>query len=349
MASDGTTRAEKFPIGIASVGLGEVERQMPVDEPPPLPPNAELCGDRQGDAAAERPRQGHRRNPLHRRRRAARHAARPNPALAARRTREVRSIDSPRRRAPSRRPRRPARSSRPERSRRRAMVRYVGAPVVAVAAVPSPAAEEALRLIRVDYKSLPFVVDMDKAREPRAPVGPRRRFGAPGPSLGLPAPAGLPLNGNVRGPGDRESRRRRARLRASRCRRRGRVSHPGADPLLPGAARHRRRLARRRPDGLYVDPVHRRRARTSWRRRSACRSNRVRVIVDGMGGGFGSKSTLGNYGRIAVALSRQARRAGAPRSRPRTKSRWTPATGPETWQRLRIGARRDGSLTAISL
>ena len=36
--------------------------------------------------------------------------------------------------------------------------------------------------------------------------------------------------------------------------------------------------------------------------------SRVRVIVDGMGGGFGSKSTLGTYGRIAVALSRQARR-----------------------------------------
>ena len=34
--------------------------------------------------------------------------------------------------------------------------------------------------------------------------------------------------------------------------------------------------------------------------------NRVRVIVDAMGGGFGSKSSLGNYGRIAVELSRQA-------------------------------------------
>ena len=29
---------------------------------------------------------------------------------------------------------------------------------------------------------------------------------------------------------------------------------------------------------------------------------RVRVVVDGMGGGFGSKSQLGNYGRIAVML-----------------------------------------------
>ena len=43
MAADGTTRTEKFPFGIASVGLGEVERQVPLDEPPPLPPNAELA------------------------------------------------------------------------------------------------------------------------------------------------------------------------------------------------------------------------------------------------------------------------------------------------------------------
>jgi hypothetical protein len=40
--ADKTTRSEKFPSGIASVGLGEVERQVLLDEPPPLAPNAEL-------------------------------------------------------------------------------------------------------------------------------------------------------------------------------------------------------------------------------------------------------------------------------------------------------------------
>jgi xanthine dehydrogenase YagR molybdenum-binding subunit len=35
---------------------------------------------------------------------------------------------------------------------------------------------------------------------------------------------------------------------------------------------------------------------------------RVRVVVDGIGGGFGSKSQLGAYGRIAVALSPRRRR-----------------------------------------
>ena len=52
---------------------------------------------------------------------------------------------------------------------RSATLRYVGAPVAAVAAVSMAAAEEALHLIRVDYEPLPFVADMDDgARSCRA-------------------------------------------------------------------------------------------------------------------------------------------------------------------------------------
>src|SRR5271165_6492790 len=41
MATD-TMRTEKFPFGIASVGVGEVERRIPADESPPLPVNSAL-------------------------------------------------------------------------------------------------------------------------------------------------------------------------------------------------------------------------------------------------------------------------------------------------------------------
>ena len=75
----------------------------------------------------------------------------------------------------------------------------------------------------------------------------------------------------------------------------------------------------------------------------------VRVIVDGMGGGFGSKSSLGNYGRIAVATVARGRCAGAHHARPRQEEQMDAGNRPATWQRLRIGAQRDGSLTAISL
>ena len=42
MATDSATRDENFPIGIASVGLHEEPRRIPVGEPPALPANAEL-------------------------------------------------------------------------------------------------------------------------------------------------------------------------------------------------------------------------------------------------------------------------------------------------------------------
>ena len=69
--------------------------------------------------------------------------------------------------------------------------------------------------------------------------------------------------------------------------------------------------------------------------------DRVRVIVDGMGGGFGSKSSLGNYGRIAVVLSRQAQ-APVRLILDRQEEQMDAGNRPATWQRLRIGARRDG-------
>ena len=43
MAKPDDPRIETFPSGIASAGLGEVQRQIPADEPPPLPPNNELA------------------------------------------------------------------------------------------------------------------------------------------------------------------------------------------------------------------------------------------------------------------------------------------------------------------
>jgi xanthine dehydrogenase YagR molybdenum-binding subunit len=72
------------------------------------------------------------------------------------------------------------------------------------------------------------------------------------------------------------------------------------------------------------------------------------VIVDGMGGGFGSKSSLGSYGRAAVALSRQAQ-APVRVILDRKEEQMDSGNRPGTCQRLRIGAKRDGSLTAISL
>ncbi len=66
-----------------------------------------------------------------------------------------------------------------------------------------------------------------------------------------------------------------------------------------------------RPDGLTV---HMSTQFTTGVRRELAEAfdlplEKVRVVVDGMGGGFGSKSTLGNYGRLPSRFrGRRARR-----------------------------------------
>jgi len=344
MAADGTTRTERFPSGIASVGLGEVERQVPLDEPPPLPANALLAV-----IGKPVPRQNGRAKVtgatrftvdialpgmLH-----GRILRSPLPHAQLRAIDASAALGHPGVRAVIvvARPEDPAAS----------VVRYIGAPVAAIAAVSMAAAREALRLIRVDYMPLPFVADMDAARAPSAPLVYDSASAPAGHPSGYPAAAGLPLNGNVRGPATG---------------RRGDVAQGFAqgDVVIEGEYRTQVQthccmephaiVADWRADGLTV---HMSTQFTAGVRHELAETfglplSRVRVIVDGMGGGFGSKSTLGNYGRIAVALSRQAQ-APVRIMLDREEEQMDAGNRPGTWQRLRIGARRDGSLTAISL
>jgi len=328
--ADKTTRSEKFPSGIASVGLGEVERQVLLDEPPPLAPNAELkvigksvprhngrakvTGAIHYTVDVRLPGMLHGRilrSPLP-------HAeVRSIDISAAARHPEVRTV------LPVARPEDPA----------SATLRYVGAPVTAVAATSRAAAEEALRLIRVDYKSLPFVADMDKAREPTAP--PVYKPGSKDATGNVSAPETHKRGNTEKGFAEAEvvvEGEYRTQVQTHCC-------------MEPHAV-----VADWRTDGLtvYISTQYTAGVRRELARAFALPLNKVRVIVDGMGGGFGSKGSLGNYGHIAVALSRQA---GAPVSMilDREEEQMDTGNRPGTWQRLRVGARRDGTLTAISL
>ncbi len=344
MAADKTTRSETFPSGIASVGLGEVEREVPLDDPPPLPPNAGLAV-----IGKSVPRQNGRAKVtgatrftvdvtlpgmLHGRilRSSLPHArVRALDLSAVARHPGIRAV------LPVARPEDPV----------AALVRYIGAPVAAVAAVSQSAAEEAMRLIHVDYERLPFVADMDKAREPAAPLVHDAASAPQGSASGFPAPRGLPLNGNVRGPAS-DSRGDAAKGFAE------------ADIVVEGEYRTQVQMhccsephaivADWRADGVtvYMSTQFTAGVRHELAETFGLKLSRVRVIVDGMGGGFGSKSTLGAYGCIAVALSRQAQ-APVRLVLDREEEQMDSGNRPGTWQRLRIGARRDGSLTAISL
>jgi xanthine dehydrogenase YagR molybdenum-binding subunit len=344
MAADPTIRTERFPCGIVGVGMSEVRRQIPTGDPPPLPANALLTV-----IGKPVPRQNGRAKVtgathftvdvtlpgmLHGRilRSSVPHAeVRAVDTAAAARYPGVRGI------MPIATPDDPATS----------IVRYVGAPIAAVVAVSLAAAEEALRLIRVDYKSLPFVVDMDKACEPTAPAIYDSASAPKGHASGFPAAAGLPLDGNVRGP-------------ATDSRGDPTDGFTQADVVVEGEFRTQVQthcclephaiVADWRADGLtvYMSTQFTAGVRHELAESFGLPLNRVRVIVDGMGGGFGSKSSLGNYGRIAVALSRQAQ-APVRIILDRQEEQMDSGNRPGTWQRLRIGAKRDGSLTAISL
>jgi len=147
MTEDASLRIETFQVGIASVGLREEQRQIPTGEPPPLPPNSDLSviGKPQPRVNGRAKVTGAIRYTVD---------VAPQGLLYARILRspyahaEVRAIDVS---AAQRDPRvraivRAIKLDDPA----QAVVRYVGQPVAAVAATSMTAAEEALRLIRVE-------------------------------------------------------------------------------------------------------------------------------------------------------------------------------------------------------
>ncbi len=344
MAEQDTLRTATFPSGIASVGLGTVNRKISADEPPPLPPNAELAvigksfprpnGRAKVTGAARFTVDMSLPGMLHGRilRSPMPHAlVRSIDVAAAARFPGVRAIVT------SASPGDPA----------AATLRYIGAPVAAVAAVSIAAAEEALHLIRVDYQALPFVAGMQQAREADAPAVHDSATAPAGHLSGFPAAADLPLHGNVRGPS---------------IVRRGDVAQgfAQADVVVEGdfgtevqthcCMEPHAILADWRADGLtvYMSTQFTAGVRQELAETFGLPLTRVRVVVDAMGGGFGSKSSLGNYGRIAVELSRRAQ-APVRLFLDREEEQMDAGNRPGTWQRLRVGAKRDGALTAISL
>src|SRR6185369_15364591 len=74
--------------------------------------------------------------------------------------------------------------------------------------------------------------------------------------------------------------------------------------------------------------------------------SQVRVVTEFMGGGFGAKFGAGNYGVLAAHLSKKA---GAPvrLMLDRREEHMAVGNRPSSVQHLRIGAKKDGTLTAI--
>jgi xanthine dehydrogenase YagR molybdenum-binding subunit len=344
-------RTEEFAAGIRSVSLRQVSRRIPADEPPPLAPNADLAV-----IGKSIPRVGGRDIVTG----AARYTVdiKLPGMLFARILRSphpharILSIDtSPAEQYPDVRAvyvlteyADPAKAE--SAARASPTVRYVGAPVAALAATTRAAADAALHLIKVNYEALPFVVDLDEARQSGAPP---IFAGSEGSSEATESVGQTP---NVLGPN--------AATFLGGPRGDVRQGFREAEVVVEGEFRTQVQthccleshaiVADWQPEGLtvFISTQNTTGARDDLAAAFGLPREKVRVVTDFMGGGFGSKLSVGEFGHIAVELSR---RAGAPVALAFDRAEEQEASGyrPETRQRLRIGARRDGTLTAMSL
>src|SRR4051812_22353468 len=194
------------------------------------------------------------------------------------------------------------------------MVRFVGQPIAAVAAADRKAALAAIAAIRVVSEALPWVIGADAARAPGAPAvfdkASRKKAG----NVSEVAPAPAPWKHNVRGPSAAFS------LKAKKARQWLAAAREAHNALLvegtfrtatqqhaclePHAA-----VARFDGDRLTVH------ASTQWifhlmeqiAKRYKLDPAKVRVIADHVGGGFGSKASLGMETIAAIELAREAK------------------------------------------
>jgi xanthine dehydrogenase YagR molybdenum-binding subunit len=226
-------------------------------------------------------------------------------------------------------------------------VRYLGQPIAGIAATSARAAREASRLVKVEYETIPHVVTMEPAMAPDAPLifpGPTEQ---PATAGGGGAAKGLDQHGNMRGPSTYS---------------RGDVSQGfvAADEIVEHEYRTQVQthvpmethgiVADWRDEGLtiYASTQYTLSVRDEAVEVFGLDKANVRVFSEFTGGGFGAKYGIGNYGVLAIHLSRKAR-APVRFMLDRREEHVSVGNRPASLQKLKVGATREGKLTAIEL
>jgi xanthine dehydrogenase YagR molybdenum-binding subunit len=205
-------------------------------------------------------------------------------------------------------------------------VRFIGDEVAAVAADSEEIAEDALRLIEVEYEPLPFVVDLAAALQPGAP-----HLYQPGNIAGEPQKYDR---------GDVAAGFRSADVIVEQFYTTQAAIHNSLEPHGTTAAWEDDKLT------LYASTQGIFAVRKEVAKKLGLPEHHVRVIKQHMGGGFGSKQIAWKQDAIAALLSKQA---GRPVQLMLDREAESLAVGNRnaTRQRVRIGATRDGTITAI--
>jgi xanthine dehydrogenase YagR molybdenum-binding subunit len=353
MAKD-DTRTAALPFGIVGVDLGTVKREIPADEPPVWPVNAELqvVGKPVERLDGRAKVTG-----------AARYSADvqlPGMLYAARFTSPVphgriESIDtSAAERVPGVRAvhvleqvRGSASLIDPDEGRqpKYPLLRYAGQPIGAVAATSQAVADEAAKLVKIEVEPLPFVAELDAAMKDDAPTvfrGPAVMGGSAGGGGGA---RGVPQRGNVRGParssrGDVDVGLRKADVVVegeyrtqvqthSALETHGVVANYKDDELTVYASTQGTKTVREELAHVFGIP-----------------KSRVRVITEFMGGGFGAKFGAGNAAVLAVHLSKKTK-TPVRLMLNRKEEHLSVGNRPNSIMKVTIGAKKDGTLTAI--
>jgi xanthine dehydrogenase YagR molybdenum-binding subunit len=194
------------------------------------------------------------------------------------------------------------------------IVRYVGEPIAAVAATDGKTATQALAAIGIVSESLPSVLGLDAARRPDAPAvfekSSRKKAGNVSEGAGSPAP----WKGNVRGPSaafSHKAKKARNWLDAARKAqnpllvegtfRTGTQQHACLEPHASVARFDGERLI------VHVSTQAVFHLMELIAKRYKLDHDKVAVIADHVGGGFGSKSSLGMETIAAIELAREAK------------------------------------------
>jgi xanthine dehydrogenase YagR molybdenum-binding subunit len=355
-------REQTVLYGIVEHSLQQVTRHVPADEPPPLPLNAELkvigkpidrldaaqkvTGKARFTFDVQLPGMLYARRVVSTQAHARVTAVDTSEAERYPGVRAVHVLDQPLLQHAQ------LRDPKAEPAARYPTVRYLGQPVAAVAAESQRAADAAAKLVKITYQILPHVTTLEEAMQESAPAvfpGPVEQ---PATAGGGGATPGLAQRGNVRGPDT-------GRMFGLP---RGNAAQALADADVVVEAEYRTQVqthvpmephamvADWRDDGLtiYASTQFTASVRDEAADLFELPKSRVRVISDFTGGGFGAKYGIGNFGLLAINLSRKAS-APVRMVLDRREEHVSSGNRPGTLQRLKVGARRDGTLTAIQL
>ena len=227
---------------------------------------------------------------------------------------------------------------------------FGGQEVAAVCAVSPEIADDALRLIKVEYSRLPFVVDPTKARDAGSPL-----------VFDSPAKAPKP-DDDEEFPGAKQKHQGNVRTTVASDPRNADMTKTFADAEVIVERTYRTQVQTHAAlethgsvakwDGdrltLWSSTQGTFGVRDQIAQALKMPKDKVTVLCDYMGGGFGAKFSAGHWSIIAARLAKEA---GAPvrMMLPRRDEHLCTGNRPDSIQWIKLGAKRDGTLIAIHL